>query len=81
MVLLAVKVLAGGEMQLVSAVGTEQQAEEQSLPSRFGRAAFVLPEFLHPFPYRFLYNRFLGVAENLLLLGGIVIPLFQLVGL
>ena len=50
MVLLALKALAGGKVQLVSAVRAEQKPGEEALPFRFCGAAFVFAKLLHPVP-------------------------------
>ena len=41
MVLLALKALAGGKVELAAAIGTKQKPGEQSLPFRFCGAALV----------------------------------------
>ena len=47
-ILLALKALACGKVELAAAIGTKPKPGEQSLPFRFCRAAFVFPQFLHP---------------------------------
>ena len=50
MVLLALKALASGKVQLVSTVRAEQKPGEEALPFRFCGAAFVFAKLLHPVP-------------------------------
>ena len=50
--------LAGAEVQLGPAVGAVEQTGEHADPSCFCRPAFVLPQFLYPFPLSILHQPF-----------------------
>ena len=63
-VLLAVKVLTGSKVQLISAIGTEQKPGEQSLPFRFCGTAFVFSQLLHPVPLSLRNDCFLRIRED-----------------
>lgn len=55
---------AGAEIQLCSAVGAVEKAGEYAGSSCFCRPAFVLPQFLHPFPLSLLNDGGLGVLSR-----------------
>ena len=46
-ILLALKALTCGKVELAATIGTEQKIGEESLPFRFCGAALVFPQFLH----------------------------------
>ena len=81
MVLPRFKVLACAVVQLFSTVGATCNAGEQICLSRPRRAAFILPQFLHPFPCVSVYDCFMGILKHKLLFFGIVTGLFALVRL
>ena len=68
---------AGAEIQLCSAVGAVEKAGEYAGSSCFCRPAFVLPQFLHPFPLSLLNDGGLGVLKNPLVLNRVFHPLFE----
>ena len=69
--------VTGAEVQLGPAVGTVEKAGENAGLSCFCRPAFVLPQFLHPFPLAFLNDGGLGVPKNSLILNRVFHPLFE----
>ena len=73
--------IAGAEIQLGPAVGAVEQAGEHAGSSCFGRPAFVLPQFLHPFPLALLNDGGLGILKNALVLNRVFHPLFEFQGL
>ena len=81
MILLALKALAGGEMELAAAVRAINKSCEQSLPFRFHRTAFVFAQLLHSVPLCLRNNGFLRVRHDEHILRIVGNPLFQLVGL
>ena len=81
MVLPRFKVLACAVVQLFPTIGATCNAGEQICLSRPRRAAFVLPQFLHPFPCVIVNNGFVSVLKHKLFFFGIVELLFGFVGL
>lgn len=81
MVLPRFKVLACAVIQLFPTVGATYNAGEQICFSRPRRAAFVLAEFLHPFPCVSVYDCFMGILKHKLFFFGVVTGLFALVRL
>ena len=73
--------VAGAEVQLGPAVGAVEQAGEHAGPSCFCRPAFVLPQFLYPFPLSLLDDGGLGVLKKPLVLNRVFHPLFEFQGL
>ena len=73
--------VAGAEVQLGPAVGAVEQAGEHAGPSCFCRPAFVLPQFLYPFPLPFLNDGGLGGLKDFLILHRVFHPLFEFQGL
>ena len=69
--------VTGAEVQLGPAVGTVEKAGEHAGPSCFCRPAFVLPQFLHPFPLAFLNDGRLSVLKDFLVLNRVFHPLFE----
>ena len=64
MILLALKALAGGKVELAAAVCTIQQPREQSLPFRFCGAAFVFAQLLHSVPLCLRNDCFLRIRYD-----------------
>ena len=81
MVLPRFKVLACAVIQLFPTIGAADNAGEQIGLSRPRWAAFVLPQFLYPFPCISVYDCFMGILKHKLLFFGIITGLFALVGL
>ncbi len=69
--------IAGAEVQLGPAVGAVEEAGEHAGSSCFGRSAFVLPQFLYPFPLSTINDGGLGVLKNLLIFNLIFHPIFE----
>lgn len=69
--------LAGAEVQLGPAVSAVEKAGEHAGSSYFGRSAFVLPQFLYPFPLSTINDGGLGVLKNLLIFNRISHPIFE----
>ena len=80
MILLSLKALAGGKVELVAAIGTEQKPGEQSLPFRFSGAAFVFAQLLYSVPLCLGDDGFLCVLQNIHILRVIGKSLFELEG-
>ena len=81
MILPRFKVFACAVIQLFPTVGAADNAGEQIGLARPRRAAFVLAEFLHPFPCVGVYDCFMGILKHKLLFFGVVTGLFALVRL
>ena len=73
--------LAGAEVQLGSAVGAVEKTGEHAGSSCLCRPAFVLPQFLYPFPLSLLNDGGLGILKNALVLNRVFHPLFEFQGL
>ena len=80
-VLLAVKVFTGGEVELAPAVGADHQPGEHPLPLSLDRAALVLTKLLHSVPLFFRHDGLLRVGQNEHVRAGIGDALLALIGL
>ena len=81
MVLSCFKIPACTVIQLFPTVSTADNAGEHICLSRPRWAAFVLPQFLYPFPCVSVNNRFVGILKHKPFFLWIVTGLFALVGL
>ena len=80
-VLVALKTLAGAEVEFATAVSTERQSREQSLPLTLGNTPPVLTKFLHSVPLCLRDNRLLCIRQDEHILWSVRDSLFELVGL
>ena len=81
MVFSCFKVPACAVIQLFDAIGTTRNAGEHICLACPRLAAFVLPQFLHPFLSVKVNNRFMGVLKHKLFFFGVVTGFLALVGL
>ena len=77
MILLALKALAGGKMELTAAVCTIQQPGEQSLPFRFRGAALIFAQLLHSVPLCLRHDCLLCIRYDEHILRRVGDPLFH----